>query len=165
MTANVEIEVARREDTVTIPVEAVVHRLRKELADTMVAEFDRRQEALELSERARQAQYIKVVYVMENDAAHIRLIEPGIADTRRVEIIEGVAPGDRVIVGPYRSLDQLKDGRKVALADKEKKEGAAGKSEGEKADDTQVAQNNDNDNDDNSNADTSGQAVASGGKP
>jgi len=28
---------------------------------------------------------------------------------------------DTIITGPYRSLDQLKDGKKVALADKDKK--------------------------------------------
>ena len=159
MTANVEIEVARREEAVTIPVEAVVHRLRKELADPIVAEFERRQAALDLSERARQAQYIKVVYVMEEDKARIRLIEPGIADTRRVEILEGVEPGERVIVGPYRSLDQLKDGRKVALADKEKKEGVKGQGEDE-VKETEVAQDKDSD-------DSGGQGatVASGSNP
>ena len=51
----------------------------------------------------------------------VRLVEPGIADTRRVEAKSGVGVDDVVIVGPYRSLDQLKDGRKVSLSDDEKK--------------------------------------------
>jgi len=123
MSANVEIEVAQRDDTITVPVEAVVHRLRKQLADDIVKRFDERQSNLDISDRARQAQYLKVVYVMEDDVARIRLIEPGIADTKRVEILDGVSVDDVVIIGPYRSLDQLKDGRKVALADIEKKEG------------------------------------------
>jgi HlyD family secretion protein len=121
MTANVEIEVARNAEALTVPVEAVVHRMRKELPDSIVAEFDRRQGGLALSERARQAQYLKVVYVMNDDVAHVRLVEPGIADTRRVEIASGIEPSDTVIVGPYRSLDQLKDGKKVALSEEEKK--------------------------------------------
>ncbi len=123
MSANVEIEVAQRDDAITVPVEAVVHRLRKELADDIVERFDQRQSDLDISERARQAQYLKVVYVMEDDVARIRLIDPGIADTKRVEILDGISVDDVVIVGPYRSLDQLKDGRKVALAETEKKEG------------------------------------------
>lgn len=121
MTANVEVEVARRDDAITVPVEAIVHRMRKDLPDAIVAEFDRKQENLDLSERAKQAQYIKVLYVMDQEQAKVRIVEPGIADTRRVELIEGVALGDTVIVGPYRSLDQLKDGKKVALSDKDKK--------------------------------------------
>ncbi len=123
MTANVEIEVAKHEQAITVPVEAVVHRLRKELADDILVEFDRRQANLELSERARQAQYIKVLYVMENDKARIRLITTGIADSKRVELLEGAALDDKVIVGPYRSLDQLRDGKKVALIEESKKEG------------------------------------------
>ncbi len=122
MTANVEIEVAKREDAITIPVEAVVHRMRKDLPDEVVKSFDAKQATLDLSERAKQGQYIKVVYVMANESAEVRLIEAGIADTRRVEIKEGVKTEDQIIVGPYRSLDQLKEGKKVALAEDEKKE-------------------------------------------
>ncbi len=121
MTANVEIEVAYREDAITIPVEAVVHRMRKDLSEEIVKAFDDRQQQVDLSERARQAQYIKVVYVMEDDVARVRLVEPGIADTRRVELRAGVGMGDEVIIGPYRSLDQLEDGKKVALSDEDKK--------------------------------------------
>lgn len=123
MTANVEIEVAKQADAVTVPVEAVVHRLRKELAEDIVEEYDRRQNQLDLSDRARQAQYIKVIYVMEDEQARLRLIDTGIADSRRVEIKAGVEPDDTVIIGPYRSLDQLKDGRKVAKIEEQKKEG------------------------------------------
>jgi HlyD family secretion protein len=123
MTANVEIEVAKHQQAITVPVEAVVHRLRKELADDILADFDSRQANLGLSERARQAQYIKVLYVMENDKAQLRLITTGIADSKRVELLEGAVLEDTVIVGPYRSLDQLRDGKKVALIEESKKEG------------------------------------------
>lgn len=143
MTANVEIEVAKRDEAITVPVEAVVHRLRKELADNIVEEFDSRQAGLDLSERARQAQYIKVIYVMEDEVAKIRLIDPGIADTRRVEIREGIGVDDQVIVGPYRSLDQLKDGRKVALAEDKKKEGAPGAEEDDEDQEQQTAEKDD----------------------
>lgn len=141
MTANVEIEVAQHEDAVTVPVEAIVHRLRKELADDMLAEYDRRQSQLDLSERARQAQYIKVIYVKESDAARIRLIETGISDSKRVELLSGAALEDSVIVGPYRSLDQLKDGRKVALIEEAKKEGQTKPGEAEAAKQERSAQN------------------------
>ncbi len=120
MTANVEIEVAQQSDAITIPVEAVVHRMRKELPEAVVTEFDKRQENLDLSERAKAAQYIKVAYVIEDEVARVRLIQPGIADTRLVQIENGIDMNDTVIAGPYRSLDQLKDGRKVTMPDDEK---------------------------------------------
>jgi len=121
MTANVEIEVDKRDDAITIPVESIVNRMRKDLPESAVAEFDRMQAGVDLSDRVRQAQWIKVVFVMEGDVAKVRVIDPGIADARRVELRNGVGMGDTVITGPYRSLDQLKDGKKVALAEKDKK--------------------------------------------
>ena len=36
MTSNVEIEVARSPEAISVPVEAVVHRMRKELPETIV---------------------------------------------------------------------------------------------------------------------------------
>ncbi len=121
MTANVEIEVAKQADAVTVPVESIVHRMRKELPESIIKQFDERQSSLDLSDRAKAAQYIKVVYVLDNDVTRVRLVEPGIADSRRVETKSGIGIDDVVIVGPYRSLDQLKDGRKVTLPDDEKK--------------------------------------------
>ncbi len=122
MTANVEIEVAKRDNAITVPVEAIVHRMRKDLDDEIVKKFDARQANLDLSERARAAQYIKVVYVMKDDVAEVRLIESGIADTHRLEMCDGIGMDDLVIIGPYRSLDQLKNGRKVVLDEDDKKE-------------------------------------------
>jgi len=150
MTANVEVEVDRSEDAITVPVEAVVHRMRKELDEKIVEQFDKRQENLDLSERARQAQYIKVVYVMEDDVARVRLIEPGIADSRRVELRDGATIDDVVIIGPYRSLDQIKDGKKVVLADKdEAKEGKDESGSEEEAEEQRKAEEDQQSTDDN----------------
>ncbi len=121
MTANVEIEVARQEDTITIPVEAIANRLRKDLPDEIVKEVDAQQANLDLSKRARRAQYINVVFIKNGEKAIVRPVDVGIADTRRVEILRGVGMEDEIITGPYRSIDQLKDGRKVALAEVPKK--------------------------------------------
>lgn len=122
MTANVEIEVARRENVITVPVEAVVHRMRKDLPDSIIKELDEKQNKVDVSERVRQAQYIKVLYVKNEDKAEVRLVDLGIADTYRVEIKSGINIEDSIIVGPYRSLDQLKDGKKVALTEKSEKQ-------------------------------------------
>jgi HlyD family secretion protein len=134
MSSNVEIEVARSEKALTVPIEAVVHRMRKELPENLVADYDAKLGG-DAASRARQAQYLKVAFVISKEnKAEVRIVEPGIADMRRVELIGGVAEGDTVIVGPYRSLDQLKEGKRVALSDKdkktkEKKEGDAGAKE------------------------------------
>ena len=53
------------------------------------------------------------VYVFENGKAAVRRIQLREFDAARVEILEGLAPGERVLVGP--SLSQLADGAPVVL--------------------------------------------------
>ncbi|MGD2110130.1 MAG: efflux RND transporter periplasmic adaptor subunit, partial [Phycisphaerae bacterium] len=164
MTANVEIEVAKQGDAITVPIEAVVHRLRKDLPEKVVTAFDEKQSTLDISERAKQGQYIKVLYVKDDEKAHVRLIESGIADTRRVEIRDGVSLDETVIVGPYRSLDQLKDGKKVALSEEDKKKEA---SEESSEDEDEAVTKSDEDTDDGQDAkgEEDKQSLAASGSP
>jgi len=115
MTATVEIEVRRVEDAMGVPVQAVVHRRRKDLPDTPAVQAWAERNARSPGEKARDAalRYIKIVFVLEGGVARARPVETGISDERRVEILSGLTSGDRVIVGPFRVLDQLKDGQPV----------------------------------------------------
>jgi HlyD family secretion protein len=137
MTANVEIQVARKDDALTVPIQAVVHRKRKDLPAELVEAFDQRLAELGISARHSKAQYLTVVFCKEGEEAHPRLVRTGIADERNVELLDGVAVSDTVITGPYRSLDQLKDGSKVKL--EEKKEEEEGSKEAEEQE-TRVAE-------------------------
>ena len=40
-------------------------------------------------------------------------MEIGLSDEKRVEIRAGLKPEDKVIVGPFRTLDALRDGDRV----------------------------------------------------
>ena len=112
MTAAVEIEVHRAEDVLSVPAQAVVHRRRKDLPDTAEVREWAARNARSPGEKASEAdlRYIKIVFVLEAGAARARPVEIGLSDERRVEIIAGLKPDDRVIVGPFRTLDELKDG-------------------------------------------------------
>jgi HlyD family secretion protein len=115
MTATVEIEVERAPDALGIPVQAVVHRRRKDLPDTPAIRAWIDRHARTPGDRAREAEarYVKLVFVVEDGVAHARPVETGISDERRVAILGGLEPTDRVIVGPFRALDELKDGDPV----------------------------------------------------
>lgn len=114
MTANVEIEVDRRSDALTVPVEAVVYRKRRDLPEELVKAYDERVGGdVEAAETG--AQYVKLIFCIADDKAHARLVETGISDTQRVEIVGGLSAGEQVVTGPYRSLDQLADGAPVKV--------------------------------------------------
>jgi HlyD family secretion protein len=113
MTANVEIEVARKADALTVPVESVVYRKRRDLPEELVARLDANPTKDQGITDEHRALYVKLVFCAQEGKAEPRLVETGISDARRVEIVEGVAFDDSVITGPYRSLDQLKEGSAV----------------------------------------------------
>jgi len=61
---------------------------------------------------------VKVVFVVgSDDIVHPRKVKAGIASNTEIEILDGVAAGDRVVEGPYRTLSKdLKDGDRVREA-------------------------------------------------
>jgi len=115
MTANVEIQVARKDEALTVPLQAVVHRKRKDLPEKLVAEYDQALMAAGASERQTKAMYLPVVFCMDGQKAYSHAVRTGISDESHVELVSGIGLEDRVITGPYRSLDQLKDGAEVKL--------------------------------------------------
>ncbi|HTQ81616.1 MAG TPA: efflux RND transporter periplasmic adaptor subunit [Thermoanaerobaculia bacterium] len=64
---------------------------------------------------------IKVVFVIggsggDGGKARQRPVETGISDETRVEITAGLKAGERVVIGPYRTLRDLKDGDPVFVS-------------------------------------------------
>lgn len=115
MTANVQIRVARKSDALTLPVEAVVHRKRRDLPTDIVEAFDSQHAEDGVGTKQSKAQFLKVVFCMVDDQAHLHLVSTGIADDTLVEMTDGVTAEDVVIIGPYRTLDQLKDGTVIEI--------------------------------------------------
>lgn len=128
MTANVEIEVARADGVLTIPVESVVHRKRRDLPEELVASYDEQDDSDLPGQTRHAAEYLKIVFCVSEDVAHPHLVETGISDATSVEIVEGISVDDRIVTGPFRGLDQLKEGSKVKI-EKGKDEGDAEDSE------------------------------------
>lgn len=115
MSSTVEVEVRRADDVLGVPVQAVVHRRRKDLPDTSAVRswVERNSGGPGAKVRDAEARYVKIVFVVENGIARARPVETGLSDERRVEILSGLGPDERVITGPFRTLDELKDGDAV----------------------------------------------------
>jgi HlyD family secretion protein len=55
-----------------------------------------------------------VVFVVEAGQARLRPVETGLASDSELEIVSGLAEGEKVVEGPYRVLSrELVDGRTV----------------------------------------------------
>lgn len=112
MSANVEIQIQERDDVLTVPSQAVLHRRLKDLPRRL-AEQAEKTAPRGLGAKDVTRQYYQVVFVESNGKAECRVIETGVSDERRIEITAGVKPGDRIVTGPYRVFDALKDGKPI----------------------------------------------------
>jgi HlyD family secretion protein len=123
MTATVEIEVKRADNAMSVPAQAVVHRRLKDLPDTPLFRDWVALQPKTPSEKGKDdaVRYLKVVFLMENSVAVARPVKTGINDSERIEILSGIKPDANVIVGPFRALDEMKDGQPVKLEDEKSK--------------------------------------------
>ena len=144
MTASVEIEVDRTDQALSLPIQAVVHRKLKDLPDTeLFREWaDKQPRTPGEAQGDRRSRYLKVVFVLEGSIARAIPVETGLSDENFVQIVNGLDEAATVIVGPFRVLDELKDGDTVQLVTAEK----ASEKVAEKTEETPSAPQQDPDN-------------------
>ena len=116
LTANVDIEVETLAGVVLVPSQAVmdkrVDELPKEIRDkSMVLE--------------RGGTFTQAVYILDGEVAKVRPVRVTASNLRWTAVELGLEADDRVIVGPYRAIQQLNDGKKVRLAKTEDEKAAA----------------------------------------
>lgn len=106
MTAKVDILTATSEDTLTVPVQAVVKRTIDEDGQEVHGSA------------ARGIDETDVVYVIADGEAMPRPVETGVSDVIYVEITKGLSEEDEVVIGPYRTLKNLKSGDHIRAQEK-----------------------------------------------
>jgi HlyD family secretion protein len=100
MSASATLETARVEDALKVPLQAMVQRRRKELPD----DFEL---PPELAEKGA-GELIDGVFVLEGGKAMFRAVQRGLKNDEEAEILSGVKIEDKVLVGPFRVLKDLK---------------------------------------------------------
>jgi HlyD family secretion protein len=93
----------------------VVHRRLKDLPDTPLFRDWIAKQPKTPSEKGKDdaVRYVTIVFVLDNGVARARPVQTGISDQERIEILGGITPEEEVIVGPFRTLDEMVDGQPV----------------------------------------------------
>ncbi|MEJ2190522.1 MAG: efflux RND transporter periplasmic adaptor subunit, partial [Acidobacteriota bacterium] len=107
MTARVDILTATSKDALTVPIQAVVKRTLDDEGNEVHGS------------KAKGIEETDVVYLVEDGKASPRPVTSGISDELYVEITEGLEDEAEVIVGPYRTLKNLKAGDAVRAKEEE----------------------------------------------
>lgn len=105
MTAFVEIQTRKERDVLSVPVNAVTTR---DWPDSV--------------KDAKSDMIRQVVFVRDAKTNEVKLrdVKTGIQDNNHIQILEGLKPGDEVVIAPYSAVSRsLKDGNKIEVVKKE----------------------------------------------
>lgn len=118
MSVRAEIQTQRDADALVVPIQSVVDRPPLAAAKQAPAAPSKASEASGASTpadggKSAAKDEVKVVFVSAAGKVHQRQVTTGISDETHVEIVSGLAPGEKVVTAPYRTLRELKDGAAV----------------------------------------------------
>lgn len=124
LTANVDIEVRQYKGVIKVPSQAVVDRKIDDLP----------QELLSSPLIDRTKAIAQIVYIVEKGKAKAVAVKTGASDLTHTIIETGITAGQKIVVGPYKALANLKNNDEVKPESKNK-EHREGKKPGEPEDD------------------------------
>ncbi|KAB2964878.1 MAG: efflux RND transporter periplasmic adaptor subunit [Thermoanaerobaculia bacterium] len=116
MTAAAEITTDVREEAIGVPIQSVAVRA----PDQILAPGPQPEGVADAKERfpADKDGFAQIVFVVEDGVARARPVKTGIQSDTHIELIEGLAAGEQVVVGSYRAISRdLKDGTAVTVGD------------------------------------------------
>ena len=113
MTATATITTARKENVLSIPIQAVTIRSRDEVTKSEEIR-DVRLESYRLGDRPD-----PIVFVFDNGTALPRVVQTGLRDDQYIEILSGIGEGTPVISGPYRTVSSELDSGDVVRIERE----------------------------------------------
>ena len=122
LSTTAKITTATRQNAVTIPIQALTIRTRRELEESekkangkALAAEKQDPSALSAKERERQKEELQGVFVVRNGVAQFRQVETGIMGATDVEVVKGLQPGDQIVTGSFQVLRPLKNNTKVKI--------------------------------------------------
>jgi len=133
MSAHASVRVAETRDALVVPIQAVQTRTRKELEELRrkaagrsgkaastgsgaaeAADEETQASSAQIPDSEREAEEVDIVFVDRGGVIEMIEVKTGLSDEFNVEVLDpSIKPGDKVIVGPYRTLKKLKPGDAV----------------------------------------------------
>lgn len=110
MSCRAEIYTKVKDDTIAVPIEAVIFEDTPAEEDNLDTETDSDGISIGISSDEVSSSHL---FVISNGTAQKRSVELGISNDSLQEITSGINVKDKIIVGPARVLAKLKDGDKV----------------------------------------------------
>jgi HlyD family secretion protein len=118
MSASVNINTNTLENVLSIPIQAVTTREKKEIESGKSP--DEKPEGEAAGVLAADLDVVEVVFVASGDTLILVPVQTGIQDDTYIEVVSGLQEGDQVVTGPYAAISRkLKMGSKVQVVEEE----------------------------------------------
>lgn len=119
MSASVDINTNTITDVVSIPIQAVTTREKKDAKAKPRAVSDSNGEEEPVEEKNLE-DLMEVVFVISGDTVKMTQVQTGIQDDNYIQIVSGIKEGDEVVSGPYTAVSRkLKEGMVIRRAKEE----------------------------------------------
>jgi HlyD family secretion protein len=109
LSADAEIIVAERDSAISIPIQSLTVRQKKDLKSREGSDAD----SLETENED-----IEGVFVVEEGEAFFRRVSIGISSSKYFEVLSGLDKGESVVSGNFKAIRDLKDGQRVEIKKK-----------------------------------------------
>jgi HlyD family secretion protein len=115
LSATAKILTAEKKDVLSIPLQALTLRRPSETVDT-----GKGGKVVNAAASSKE-QPVQGVFVLKHEGRKLKVafvpITTGITGTTDIEVINGLASGDEIVTGPYKTLRELKSGAQVKPLD------------------------------------------------
>jgi HlyD family secretion protein len=116
MTATVDIQTQKKENVLSVPIEAVTARLDSELINKTIIKSSIQKVKASDNEIPKLSE---IVFVNAKSIARERKVKTGIQDNNFIEIIEGIKENEEIIIAPFSAISKkLKDNTLIRVVDK-----------------------------------------------
>jgi HlyD family secretion protein len=116
LSATAKITTATRQSAVTVPIQAVTVRMRRELEEKdQTAKNAKGDVTVSAKDKEKGKEELQGVFVVRNSRATFIQVESGIMGATDIEIVKGVQPGDVIVTGSFSVLRTLKNNTKVQI--------------------------------------------------
>jgi HlyD family secretion protein len=123
LSTTAKITTATRQNTVTIPIQALTVRMRRDLEESEKTSKGKVQAAsaqpkatdATAKDKAKEKEEIQGVFAVRNKRAAFVPVETGVMGTTDVEVAKGVQAGDEIVSGPFSVLRNLKNQTKLKV--------------------------------------------------
>jgi len=118
LSANVEIEVADAKDALSVPIQCLTLRKKADLMNTRDSTDSAPGVSAKNEEGKKVEAEVEGVFVVKDGKAVFRPAVVGIAGSSYFQLISGPGEGEKVISGPFKAINELKDGDPVKVTEK-----------------------------------------------